>query len=86
MGSIIDFYAAKGFFLILENYEGKLTKMYELTSGPRVDSRPFATHKKKNFLEQIKGISYVNTLVVGGREVLVVTKGSGTSKSIGFYR
>jgi len=49
LGSIIDFHVGKD-MLFIENYEKKLTRLYEISRGPRIDPRPFVTHKRKRFL------------------------------------
>lgn len=65
IGNIIDFHIGRD-MIFIENYENKLTRLYELTRGPKVGTKPFNTHSKKNFLEQeLSGLISINTVIVG---------------------
>lgn len=61
LGNIIDFHIGKD-MLLIENYEKKLTRLYELTKGPKIDPKPFVTHKKKIFLEGLSDLSSIYSL------------------------
>lgn len=49
LGGIIEVHVGKE-LLFIENPKKKETRLWEMSRGPRVDPRPFVTHKKKMFL------------------------------------
>ena len=51
IGNLIDFHVGKD-MIFIENYEGKMTRLFEISRGPKVDPRPLVTHKKKLKLEE----------------------------------
>jgi hypothetical protein len=49
-----------------------------MSRTPKVDPRPFVTHKKKMFLEQMTELQGLYTVVIGGKvteEILAVKRG-----------
>lgn len=68
LGNIIDFHIGKD-MLLIENYEKKFTRLYELTKGPRIDPKPFVTHKKKTFLEGLPDLSAIYSLNTNRRKL-----------------
>lgn len=86
LGSIIDFHIGRD-MLVIENAERKQTRLYELTKGPRVDPKPFVTHKKKMFLENLSDLIAIYSFLLGQKlEVLAVRRGTGANKLYSFFR
>lgn len=62
--------------------------MFELTKGPRVDPKPFVTHKKKMFLENLADLIAIYSFLIGQKklEILAVRRGTGANKFYAFYK
>jgi hypothetical protein len=87
LGNIIDFHYGRD-MLLIENFEGKQTRLHELTKGPRVDPKPFVTHKKKMFLENLSDLIAIYSFLLGQKnlEILAVRRGTGANKFYALYR
>lgn len=66
-GSIIDFNLGKN-MLIIDNYEGNLTRVYELTRGLNINPKPYVTHSKKMLLEGITDLVTIESIALEERE------------------
>lgn len=73
-GGIIEVYIGKE-LLFIENHKNKETRLWEMSRGPRIDPRPFVTHKKKMFLEQMNELKVLYSISVGETEVLAAKVG-----------
>ena len=71
VGNVIDFHVGRD-MLFIENYEGKATRLFEMSRGPRVDPRPFMTHKKKMSLEQMSDLQGLYSITIGSAVLIQI--------------
>jgi hypothetical protein len=62
--------------------------LHELTKGPRIDPKPFVTHKKKMFLENLSDLIAIYSFLLGPKkqEILAVRRGTGSNKFYALYK
>ena len=73
LGSILDFHVSSNIFLI-DNYQRRMTRLYELSRGPKVYPHLLLTHEKKRYLEKLRDITGLYTVPLDGFGDMIVFK------------